>query len=150
MPVLQRRVLDIGVQEDAGVVQQNIQPAMVLAQMSHDVAPIALTAGVMPDKGRRRTDLGGQGLTLRDIQVADQHVGALRRQQASAGPPDALCTSGDQCNLAVYTAIRVVVVVRHDVVSRAKACCCWSTNRAAAAPARRPENTQSARDKPLI
>ncbi|MNL23928.1 hypothetical protein D3C87_1453420 [compost metagenome] len=151
LPRLQTGLFNRAGDQDAGIVDQDIQTPVALAHMVDDLAPRVFTADVVADKGCSRPDFSRQGLACLDVQVADQHLGPFGRQHPHAGSADPLGAAGDQRDFAVNPAVLVVLIERHHVISCAWVVSnCWPCGRATAAPARRPENTQSARDRPLM
>ncbi|MNJ53451.1 hypothetical protein D3C77_488360 [compost metagenome] len=150
MPVIQQRIFNRAAAQDAGIIEQNIQTPMPITQIGHHLLPVAFTAGIVTNKGGGRAYLGGKGLACLFINVADHHLRAFCRQQPRASAANTVCTACDQGNFALYSSTHIPVLVGIAcAVSRGRPAS-ETFAEAAAQPARRPEKTQSAKDRPLI
>ncbi|MNP27689.1 hypothetical protein D3C76_1206130 [compost metagenome] len=143
LPVLQLGGFDRAGLQHPGIVEQDVQPAMTLAEAVHHPLPIRLARGVVADEPGGSAQLLRQRLAGLGVDIADQHLRPLRHQQPRTRRADAPGPAGDQGDLALDTSVRFT----HDATSQSTA---TPAPCATAAPARRPENTQSARDRPLI
>jgi hypothetical protein len=120
-------------QQDAGVVDQHVQRTKALLHGVDRHAPGRLVAHVVRHEQRAVAQRGGGLLASGHIDVAEGHPGALFQQQPRRGQAHAAGATRHQRHLALHLSCHHGLL--HSV--------------AAARPARRPENTQSANDRPL-